>query len=233
MERWGVEILELIRYSIERRRRGRGFAFLNRAAPGFHLVLFDEFDGAEDDASVGMGKQGEGSEGELASEGDPSGGVDVTDGAELFVGYLDPAQTAEAVVEGGWFRTGDLGMVDADGYLTVTGRLKDVIVRSGEKVSASELEELLGRHPGVAAVAVVAVPDPRTGERACACVVPTHGGDAPTLDALGDFLLGVGLSRRKLPEQLAIVDELPTTPAGKVDKPALRAQIGAARTARR
>ncbi|MGH2962470.1 MAG: class I adenylate-forming enzyme family protein [Solirubrobacterales bacterium] len=153
-------------------------------------------------------------------------------GPECFLGYQDPSLDADAFSGDGWYRTGDLGTLDADGYLTVTGRLKDVIVRSGEKVSARELEELLGRHPEVLAVAVVALPDARTGERACACVVPRDAGDPPTLEGLGEFLLDLGLSRRKFPEQLALLDGLPTTAAGKFDKPALRARIEAAREGR-
>jgi cyclohexanecarboxylate-CoA ligase len=146
-------------------------------------------------------------------------------GPELFLGYRDSALDADAFSPDGWFRTGDLGVVDADGYLTVTGRLKDVVVRSGEKISARELEDLLGDHAKVASVAVVAVPDPRTGERACACVVARDPSDPPALAELGEFLLARGLSRRKLPEQLAIVDVLPTTASGKVDKQALRDRV--------
>lgn len=143
-------------------------------------------------------------------------------GPELFLGYLDTALDVEAFTADGWFRTGDLGTLDADGYLTVTGRLKDVIVRSGEKFSARELEDLLAQHPKVAAVAVVARPDARTGERACAFVVATDPRDPPALEELGTFLVEVGLSLRKRPEQLEIVDALPMTAAGKVDKQALR-----------
>jgi len=143
-------------------------------------------------------------------------------GPELFLGYRDEGLDADAFTEDGWFRTGDLGALDADGYLTVTGRLKDVIVRSGEKFSARELEELLVQHPKVASVAVIARPDERTGERACACVVPTEALDRPTLAELGTFLSNAGLSLRKLPEQLEVVDDLPMTASGKVDKRALR-----------
>jgi len=143
-------------------------------------------------------------------------------GAELFLGYRDAALDADAFTADGWFRTGDLGVIDAEGCLTVTGRLKDVIIRSGEKISARELEGLLGAHPGVSEVVVVARPDPRTGERACAAVVPRDPGAPPTLAALCAFLLDAGVSTRKLPEQLEIFDALPRTAAGKVDKAALR-----------
>ena len=143
-------------------------------------------------------------------------------GPELFLGYRDPALDADAFTADGWFRTGDLGVLDGDGYLTVTGRMKDVIVRSGEKISARELEDLLAGHPKVATVAVVARPDARTGERACACVVARRADDPPTLAELAAFLTDAGLSRRKLPEDLELLLSLPMTASGKVDKQALR-----------
>lgn len=145
-------------------------------------------------------------------------------GPELFLGYRDPALDIDAFTEDGWFRTGDLGTLDDDGYLRVTGRLKDVIIRSGEKISARELEELLAGHPKVAEVAVIARPDVRTGEHACACVVPLDGDEAPTLAELGAFLSDLGISRRKLPEELEVRATLPMTAGGKVDKQALRAE---------
>lgn len=143
-------------------------------------------------------------------------------GAEMFVGYRDPALDADAFTDDGWFRTGDLGIVDDGGYLTVTGRLKDVIIRSGENISARELETLLGEHPAVAQVVVVPRPDPRTGERACAVVVPADPAAPPTLDGLCAYLRDAGLSIRKLPEELDVMTALPMTPAGKVDRRALR-----------
>lgn len=145
-------------------------------------------------------------------------------GPELFLGYRDPALDVDAFTEDGWFRTGDLGAIDDDGYLSVTGRLKDIIIRSGEKISARELEDLIAGHPKVAAVAVIARPDARTGERACACVVPVAAGAAPTLAELGAFLTDLGISRRKLPEALEVRPTLPMTAGGKVDKQALRAE---------
>ena len=145
-------------------------------------------------------------------------------GPELFLGYRNPALDADAFTDDGWFRTGDRGTVDDDGYLTVTGRLKDIIIRSGEKISARELEELLARHDRIAAAAVVACPDDRTGERAVAWVVPRDPANPPTLEELSVFLTDLGLSRRKVPEQLELADALPMTAAGKVDKPDLRAR---------
>jgi cyclohexanecarboxylate-CoA ligase len=146
-------------------------------------------------------------------------------GPELFLGYRDPSLDADAFTADGWLRTGDLGFLDDEGYLTVTGRLKDIVVRSGEKISAREIEDLLHEHGKVRAVAVVAVPDARTGERACACVVPRDAASPPSLEELNEFLLGHQISRRKLPEQLAVVAELPMTASGKVKKHELRARL--------
>ncbi len=149
-------------------------------------------------------------------------------GPELFLGYRDPALDAAAFTPDGWLRTGDLGTLDADGYLTVTGRAKDVVIRKGEKISAREIEELLARHPGVREVAVVALADARTGERACACVVPADPALPPTLAELGAHLTDLGVSRRKHPEQVEVVRELPLTASGKVAKSELRARFAPA-----
>ena len=112
-------------------------------------------------------------------------------------------------------------MTDA-GNVIIAGRLKDVIIRKGENISAKEVEDLLFAHPGVADVAVVGLPDPRLGERACAVVVPVDADAPPTLATLFDFLTAAGLMVQKIPEQLEIVDALPRNPAGKVQKGELR-----------
>jgi cyclohexanecarboxylate-CoA ligase len=145
-------------------------------------------------------------------------------GPECFVGYLDRALDAEAFSSDGWFRTGDLGRLDDDGYLRITGRLKEIIIRKGEKISVRELEELIGRHPSVAAVCVIAVPDDTTGERACAAVVARPGA-APQLEDLTRFLRGQGLAPQKLPEELVVLPELPYTDSGKVHRAALRQRL--------
>ncbi len=111
-------------------------------------------------------------------------------GPECFVGYAVPSLNAEAFTADGWFRSGDLGTLDAAGYLRVTGRLKDIVIRKGEKFSVRELEGLIARHPAVADAAVLALPDPRTGERACA-VIALRPGTALTLDELAAFVLSV------------------------------------------
>jgi non-ribosomal peptide synthetase component E (peptide arylation enzyme) len=141
---------------------------------------------------------------------------------QLFRGYLDPAHDREAFDEEGFFRTGDLGFLDADGYVVVTGRLKDVIIRKGENISARELEDLLSEHPRVAEVAVIGLPDPVSGERACAVVAWRDPGRPVALAELVGFLRERGLAPQKLPEQLEQVSALPRNPTGKVLKHELR-----------
>jgi acyl-CoA synthetase (AMP-forming)/AMP-acid ligase II len=143
-------------------------------------------------------------------------------GPQVTVGYLDPALDAAAFDEDGWFRTGDLGRLDEGGNLTITGRLKDVIIRKGENISAKEVEDLLFTHPQVADVAVIGLPDAERGERACAVVVTAPGEADITFEEMSRHLLDAGLITRKLPEQLEIVDALPRNPSGKVVKFELR-----------
>ena len=145
----------------------------------------------------------------------------VTTGPELFLGYTDPALDAAAFLPGRWYRTGDLGFLDADGYLTVTDRLKDIIIRGGENISSKEIEDLLAEHPAVAEVAVVAAPDPVMGERVCAVVVPRAGHSFDVAEAMRYFA-DAGVARQKTPEVVLLVDELPRTPAGKIQKFVLR-----------
>ena len=146
----------------------------------------------------------------------------LTRGPELFMGYTDPALNAAAFLPGGWFRTGDVGRTDVDGYLTVTDRLKDIIIRGGENISAKEVEDLLVTHPAVADVAVIPVPDPALGERVCAVVVARPGCTFDVEQAREHFA-AAGASRQKTPEVIVLVDELPRTPSGKVRKDVLRA----------
>ena len=144
-------------------------------------------------------------------------------GPELCLGYKDGALDAESFDGDGWFRTGDLGEIDDEGYLTIVGRVKDIVIRRGEKISARELELLLADHPAVAEVAIVAMPDADRGEIACAAVVTHH--DPLTLDDLTAYLLQRGLSRRKLPERLEVLASLPRNAAGKVQKSVLKTQL--------
>ena len=143
-------------------------------------------------------------------------------GPQVTAGYLDPALDAAAFDDDGWFRTGDLGRVDEAGNLTITGRLKDVIIRKGENISAKEVEDLLFTHPQVADVAVVGLQDAERGERVCAVVVTAPGEADITFEEMARHLLDAGLITRKLPEQLEVVDALPRNPSGKVVKFELR-----------
>jgi acyl-CoA synthetase (AMP-forming)/AMP-acid ligase II len=161
------------------------------------------------------------------------GGADVPDGhdgeiltrgPELFTGYTDPALNAAAFLPGRWFRTGDIGRLDPDGYLTVTDRLKDIIIRGGENIASKEVEDLLVTHPAVADVAVIAAPDPVLGERVCAVVVPRPGCSFDVAEARAHFA-AAGAARQKTPEVVVLADELPRTPAGKVRKEVLRARL--------
>jgi acyl-CoA synthetase (AMP-forming)/AMP-acid ligase II len=141
-------------------------------------------------------------------------------GPQLFRGYLDARLDAAAFDADGFFRTGDLGRLDANGAVVVTGRTKDVIIRKGENISAKEVEDLLYTHPKVADVAVIGLPDPALGERCCAVV--SCAGEALAFDEMAAFLIGKGLMRQKIPEQLEIVAEVPRNAAGKIQKQLLR-----------
>ena len=140
---------------------------------------------------------------------------------QLMRGYKDSALDAEAFDEDGYFRTGDLGTLDAEGFVTITGRLKDIIIRKGENISAKEVEDLLFTHPMLADAAVIGLPDPETGERCCAVVVAKEG-ENPSFDDVVGFLKEKGLTTYKLPERVEVVDVLPRNPAGKVLKNDLR-----------
>lgn len=157
-----------------------------------------------------------------AGAGVPAGvtGELLVRGPELFPGYLRESDNKQAFAQG-WFRTGDLAAADPQGYVSIRGRKKDIILRGGENISAIEIENLLFEHPRVREVAVVAMPDPVMVERACAFVVPEPG-PPPDLADLTAFLLTRQLARQKLPERLEIVTELPKTQSGKVQKFRLR-----------
>jgi non-ribosomal peptide synthetase component E (peptide arylation enzyme) len=157
---------------------------------------------------------GPGIEGELALKG-----------PQQCQGYVDAAHDLDAFDPEGFFRTGDLGTVDGDGFVRITGRLKDVIIRNAENLSAQEIEDTLIEHPAIADVAVIGVPDPMTGERARAVVVLAPGHDPVTLTELAQHCRSKGLARQKVPEQLEIVDALPRNPMGKVLKTVLRARV--------
>ena len=140
----------------------------------------------------------------------------------MFVGYADhPDWTAAAFTPDGWFRTGDLGVMDESGYVRITGRVRDVINRGGEKIPVAEMEQLLSDHPAIAEIAIVAMPDPRLGERACAFVVLRAGAQLD-FDRMQHYLYACQAAKHYWPERLEIVGELPRTPSGKVQKFLLR-----------
>jgi cyclohexanecarboxylate-CoA ligase len=144
-------------------------------------------------------------------------------GPELFAGYADAEQTRAAVTRG-WLATGDLATIDRDGWLTIVGRKKDVIIRGGENIAAGEVEELLVAHPAVREAVAVGYPDARYGERVCAFVLADPSFD---LEACRAWFEARGVARFKTPEQLVQVDAFPVLAAGKVDRAALRERAAA------
>jgi len=175
-----------------------------RPLPGCEIRLVDP-----DGRAVGSGEPGE-----ILSRG-----------PECFLGYTDAALTAEAFDEDGWYHTGDVGVLDRDGYLSITDRISDVIIRGGENIGAAEVEEVLMTLPGVAEVAVVAAPDARMGEHAAAFVRMVEGRRAPDLSEVRRHLETAGVARQKWPEDLVPVDDFPRTSSGKVQKFVLRDRL--------
>lgn len=145
-------------------------------------------------------------------------------GPALFRGYTKRAASIAAFDPEGYFRTGDLGVVDEEGIITITGRKKDLIIRGGENLSAKEIEDALYRHPDVNEVAVVAFPHARLGEGVAACLVPS-GDSYPDAAELARHLEGLGLARQKWPERVVWLAELPKTASGKVKKHVLRSDL--------
>lgn len=145
-------------------------------------------------------------------------------GPQMLVGYLHPEDEQDAFDAEGYFRSGDLGRWVDDGYLVVTGRAKDIIIRNGENISPKEIEDILAGHPQIAEVSIIGLPDARTGERACAVVVPKKL-PGPTLASLSEFLDGLRVAKFKFPEQVVLWDALPKNDAGKVLKHQIRATL--------
>lgn len=155
-----------------------------------------------------------GAEGELVSKG-----------PGVFTGYFKSSEDrAKTFTKDGFFRTGDQAKRDESGYIWITGRIKDIIIRGGENISAVEIENLMSGYPYIADSAVVGMPDKILGERICAFVVPRPGA-TPTLEGIVAYLKGKGASVLNLPERMELIDELPMTKVGKVDKKTLRETI--------
>jgi cyclohexanecarboxylate-CoA ligase len=140
-------------------------------------------------------------------------------------GYTDPALTAAAFDDEGYFRTGDLGHLRADGHIVITGRIKDIIIRKGENIAAKEIEDLLYQHPKVGEVAVIGLPDTERGERVCAVVETAVGQEPITFDEMQEHLRAAGLMTQKIPEQLEIVDAMPRNATMKILKYELRDRL--------
>ena len=139
-------------------------------------------------------------------------------GPELFSGYAVAEQTAAAITDG-WFRTGDLATIDTDGWLKIVGRIKDIIIRGGENISAGEVEHTLEAHPTVKQAVAVGYPDDRLGERVCAFVLASGPFDLDTCQA---WFAQRGVARYKTPERVVVLDAFPLLAAGKPDRNALR-----------
>ncbi|MEE1814969.1 AMP-binding protein [Streptomyces sp. SP18ES09] len=174
-----------------------------------------------------------------STEGRPPAGMEIRitgdgevrlRGEAVCRGYLDPAQTAAAFDEDGFLVTGDLGHLTPSGHLVLTGRIKDIIIRKGENISAKEIEDLLHRHPDVGDAAVIGLPDAERGERVCAVVEQPPGAAPLALPQVTAFLREAGLSVHKLPEQLEVVEALPRNETlRKVLKYRLRERFGTPR----
>jgi acyl-CoA synthetase len=174
----------------------------------------------------------------LYTDGNPRPGVEIkltedgeilSRGPDLCLGYTDDALNERAFDEDGWYHTGDVGVLDEDGYLTITDRKADVIIRGGENISALEVEEMLLAMPAVAEAVVVAAPDARLGERAAAVLRIRAGCEMPTLDDVRQHFKRDGIAIQKWPEELHEVDDYPRTASGKVQKFAVRQDIAARR----
>jgi acyl-CoA synthetase (AMP-forming)/AMP-acid ligase II len=178
----------------------------------------------------------------LFTDGEPRTGVEIrlaedgeilSRGPDLCLGYLDPELTARAFDDDGWYHTGDIGVVDEDGYLTITDRKSDVIIRGGENVSALEVEEVLLTMPEVAEAVVVAAPDERLGERVVAVLRIKPGHAPPDTARVREHFESAGLARQKWPEEMLEVEDYPRTASGKVQKYVVRQQVRSAGSSRR
>lgn len=148
-------------------------------------------------------------------------------GPQMLVGYVHAGDEASVFDADGYYRTGDLGRWVDGNHLVIAGRLKDIIIRNGENIAPKEVEDLLVQHPDIEEIAIVGLPDTRTGERACAVIVPRPGAD-PVVADLKEFLMERGVAKFKIPEQVALWDKLPKNDAGKVLKHQIQADLQAA-----
>ncbi|KKB34177.1 AMP-binding protein [Bacillus thermotolerans] len=146
-------------------------------------------------------------------------------GPALFVGYLKRLEQTKSEFDGDWFMTGDRAFMDQDGYIRIAGRSKDIIIRGGENIPVAYVENVLYEHPDIANVQIVAMPDARLQERACAFITMKPDKEALTLETMKQFLEAKGLTKQYWPEHLEVIDQFPTTPSGKIQKFRLRELI--------
>ncbi len=207
-------------------------AFTRRLADlGIHV--FRSYGSTEHPSVTGTAHDGP-EDKRLLTDGCPRPGVEIrlgedgeifSRGPDLCLGYTDEVLTARAFDADGWYRTGDVGVLDADGYLTITDRKADMIIRGGENISALEVEEVLLTMPAVAEAVVVSAPDDRLGERVAAVLRVRPGRPMPTLGQVREHFAANGVARQKWPEELHEVDDFPRTASGKVQKHAVRQGI--------
>jgi cyclohexanecarboxylate-CoA ligase len=191
---------------------------------------------AEDEPSRSVTSDGRALEGAAVKVVDANGD-EVPRGTDGDIAYKGPShmleyyhnapETTALFTADGYSRSGDLGHMDEDGYVRVSGRTKDIIIRGGLNISARELEDLLADHPAIGNVVAVGMPDDRLGEKVCLFVVPAAGVEPPTLADVTAFLRERNLATPKLPERVEVVEELPVTATGKIQKHLLRARIAA------
>ncbi|MEU4431005.1 AMP-binding protein [Nocardia rhamnosiphila] len=175
----------------------------------------------------------------LYTDGVPQPGVELrlaedgeilSRGPDLCLGYLDDTLTAAAFDDEGWYHTGDIGTLDADGYLTIVDRTTDLIIRGGENISALEVEEVLLTVPGVTEAVAVAAPDARLGEHVAAVLRRQPGTAAPSLEDLCAYFADAGLAKQKWPQEIHVVDDFPRSPSGKVQKYKIRQSLATNRS---
>jgi acyl-CoA synthetase (AMP-forming)/AMP-acid ligase II len=197
----------------------------------FPIATASFLDDADEDLAVAEGRALPGVDLKIvAADGTvlPAGeeGEVLVRGGQALKGYVNASLDAAAFDPEGYFRTGDLGVLGPRGHLRITGRTKDIIIRNAENLSALEIEGAVFSHPKVADVAVIGVPDPRTGERACAVVVLAEGVTDISLQEVADHCRSQQLAAQKIPERIEIVDALPRNSMGKILKQELRKQYG-------
>ena len=208
-------------------------AAVTRRLADLGMFVFRSYGSTEHPSITGSGPQAP-EEKRLYTDGNPRPGVEIriaedgeilSRGPDLCLGYTDDELTAGAFDDEGWYRTGDVGVLDDDGYLTITDRKADVIIRGGENISAVEVEEVLLSLPAVAEAVVVAAPDARLGERVAAVLRIRHGHQMPSLEDVRTHFRGAGMARQKWPEELLRVEDYPRTASGKVQKFAVREHV--------